>query len=702
MNDYSTFTDTLQPGIHAPLGSQVQNGGVNFAVFSEHATRMTLCIFDERGETELRRYDLHGPHDGIFHGFLAGAAAGLIYALRAHGPYEPDAGHRFNPNKLLLDPYAREIVGDFSWRDEHHGYQAEQADAANTFDTRDNGRHALKARVASAAAPLPSNGSATRRASGDIVLYEVHVKGFSMTHPDIPPEIRGSYSALAHPAAVAHFKALGVTTLSLLPVQYWLDEPHLAKIGLRNYWGYNTLGFFAPNPRLSLTPDDPTQVNAEFRAMVSALHLHGMEVVLDVVYNHTAEGNELGPTLSFRGLDNASWYRLVRDDKRHYENHSGCGNTLNLAHPRVTQFVLDSLRYWVTEMGVDGFRFDLAPILGRTHHSYDQHAAFFTALRQDPTLATVHLIAEPWDAGHLGYQLGRFPGRFLEWNDKFRDSVRSYWLLKNVTRGELARRFTASSDIFHHGQRQPAASVNFISAHDGFTLADSVSYDRKHNERNGEQNRDGRDNELSCNFGTEGETNDASIAALRDRVRRAMISTLIFAQGTPMVCAGDEIGKSQHGNNNAYCQDNEIGWLKWQTADHAMRDFVTRAIALRHHHALLHHNEWFARETEKNHLASVTWFVPDGHQMQIKDWHDHDHHAFACVLSQKPEKKSAGAEKLMICFNPEQQPNVFRFSDRKWQLIFDSSGEIDERMTPGPDSTFVMPPVALAIFSIMY
>ena len=560
--------EQLQEGRHEPLGAHARDGGVNFAVWSENATRIELCIFDAAGQREITRYALHGPHDGVFHGFLPGLAPGLVYGLRADGPYAPQQGHRFNANKLLLDPYAREIVGHFSWRAEYHGYEIGHPDGPRSFDQRDNSVHALKARVAP---PLQNSprGNAPRHAAADLVMYEVHVKGFSMLQAKIPAELRGTYAGIAHPTAIAHFKSLGVTTLSLLPVQYSIAEPHLADKGLPNYWGYNTLGFFAPDPRMALAAhrDEPTLVTEEFRAMVRALHAAGIEVVLDVVYNHTPEGNEFGPSISFRGLDNKSWYRLQSDDASRNENLTGCGNTLHCAHPRVTQFVLDSLRYWVQEMGVDGFRFDLAPVLGRTDRGFDPSAAFFTALRQDPVLNSVHLIAEPWDAAYDGYQLGRFPGRFLEWNDKFRDAVRGYWLGKGVSRGELARRFLASSDVFRHGQRSPQASINFVSVHDGWVLADVVAYEQKHNHANGEDNRDGRDNELSCNFGAEGPTADAAVLEARKRTRHAMLATLLLAQGTPMLCAGDEIANSQQGNNNAYCQDNATSWLSWPTAD---------------------------------------------------------------------------------------------------------------------------------------
>jgi isoamylase len=423
------LADRLLEGRAEPFGALARDGGVNFAVFSDHATQIELCVFDAAGARELRRYPLHAGADGVFHGFLPGVGPGLVYGLRAQGPYEPERGHRFNPHKLLLDPWAREIVGRFGWHAEHHGYELGHPDGTRSFDTRDNALRALKARVAPPPAVAPGALNAPRVAAREQVLYELHVKGFGKTLPGLPAGLAGTYAGLAHPAAIAHFKALGVTALELLPVHYHLDEPALVDQGLVNYWGYNTLGFFCPDPRYAACDrDDPTAVAAEFRAMVAALHDAGLEVVLDVVYNHTPEGGETGPTLSMRGLDNAAWYRLADDDRSRAENWTGCGNTLNVAHPRVTQFVLDSLRYWVQEMGVDGFRFDLAPVLGRTRHHFDTHAPFFAALAQDPVLARVHLIAEAWDTGPDGYQVGRFPGRWLEWNDKFRDTVRRYWL----------------------------------------------------------------------------------------------------------------------------------------------------------------------------------------------------------------------------------------------------------------------------------
>jgi glycogen operon protein len=679
----SVLPARLEPGQPYPFGAHAVGRGVNIAVFSEHAERIEICLFDAGGTRELRRYALHGPDDGVFHGLLTGLGAGLVYGLRAHGPYAPEAGHRFNPNKLLLDPCAREIVGRHRSREEDHGYCVGDPDGTRSFDARDNALHSLKARVAAPDSPAPGHLSRPRIAAADVVVYEMHVKGYTRSLTALPEELRGTFAGLAHPASIAHLKALGVTTLSLLPVQYCVDEPALAARGLSNYWGYNTLGFFSADPRLGSQRDDPTALREEFRQMVAALHAAGLEVVIDVVFNHTAEGGEVGPTLSFRGLDNASWYCLLEDDRSRCVNHSHCGNTLNVTHPRVTQFVLDCLRYWVEVMGVDGFRFDLAPVLGRGRHGFDPDAAFFIALRQDPVLAHARLIAEPWDGGPDGYQVGRFPGRFLDWNDRFRDAARGYWLQRGITRGEFARRFAASSDLFHHGRRQPTASLNFVSAHDGFTLSDLVSHSQKHNEANGEHNRDGRSDELCCNFGVEGPSDDPRVIATRRRVRHALLATLLLAQGTPMLQAGDELGRSQRGNNNAYCQDSALSWIDWATVDTDTLDLVTHLLALRREHPLLRHDRWFASAPAPPGQAAILWRSPAGAAMQVGDWNDPGQQAFACLLL-GADAAAAGedgavaladldSERLLLLFNPESGDTRFGLGVGDWQLLFDSS-----------------------------
>ena len=674
-----------EEGSAHPLGAQLRAGGVNFAVFAQHAQAVEVCLFDPDGQVEEARWRLHGPHDGVFHGFLPSLGAGAVYGLRVHGPYAPDQGHRHNPHKLLLDPWAREIVGRFERRDEHHGHVHGHPDGIRRPDERDNAAWALKARVVP---PLPAaqahelSHHRPRHRRDRVVLYEVHVKGYSQTLPGVPPELRGTYAGLAHPASIAHLRELGVTTLSLLPIHYAIDEPHLARLNKTNYWGYNTLGFFCVDPRWSRTPHDTAQANREFRRMVADLHAAGLEVVIDVVYNHTAEGGEDGPTLSFRGLDNASWYRLLPEDPSRCENLSGCGNTLAVWHPRVTQFVLDSLRHWVLEMGVDGFRFDLASVLGRTRGQYfHPEASFFTALRQDPVLADVHLIAEPWDSGPGGYQVGRFPGAFLDWNDRFRDAVRGYWLhgapgrnhradSRSITRGEVARRLAGSSDLFHHSQRRPTASVNFITAHDGHTLWDVVSYHRKHNLANGEDNRDGRDNELSANFGIEGPTDHPTILAVRGRVQRAMMATLLLSQGTPMICAGDEIGKTQRGNNNAYCQDGPVSWLDWSRPDAAMLTLTRTALALRERHAVLRHPNWFSDQTAEGTMPQVHWLTLQAQPLQAQDWHDENERSLVCLYT------APGSPAVAVVLHPAGQDSLLLLQHAMagpWRLALDSS-----------------------------
>ena len=689
--------NSLLPGRAARLGAHAVDGGVNFAVFSQRAKRIELCVFDADGTRELKRHALFPTEDGVFSGVLPDARPGLIYGYRAHGSWKPESGYRFNPHKLLLDPYAREIVGRYEWRSEHFGHVHGHPEGARIADSRDNAPFALKARVAAPDAMAARSMRHPRRPPSEMVLYELHVKGFTMTLPGIPDALRGTYAGLAHPLAIAHLKRIGVTTVSLLPVHAAIDEHGVHERGMRNYWGYNTIGFFCPDARYSASRRSGDSavgaVISEFRAMVAALQAEGLEVVLDVVFNHTAEADENGRTICFRGLDNPSWYRLKADDRSRYENASGCGNTLRLIHPRVTQFVLDSLRYWVETMGVDGFRFDLAPALGRTRQGFDPSAPFWVALRKDPTLSQVHLIAEPWDLGHDGYQLGHLPGRFMEWNDRFRDGVRNYWLGTDahhgtsIGRSEFARRFTASSDLFHHGHRLPAASVNFVAAHDGRTLADVVTYRDRHNLANGEHNRDGHSHEVCANFGIEGTSDHPQVIDTRRRVRRALLATTLLAQGTPMLCAGDEFGNSQHGNNNAYCQDNAIGWLDWRTTGDDDIDFVASLIALRREDPLLRHPRWFATAPE-THEPALHWLRPDGEAMRVDDWHDAHAHAFACQLA----ADAASPPRWCIVFNPGAHPARFRLPNGPWRLVVDSSGTLAQTCcAAGDDDAFDIP-----------
>lgn len=644
----------------------MRDGGVNFAVYAGHANAVDWCLFDAQGRES--RHQLHLGDDGVWHGFLPGAQAGLVYGVRVHGRHAPHEGHRHNPNKLLLDPYAREIVGRFVWRDELYGHLRGHPDGHRSLDTRDSASAMLKARVA---APLPVvDEPLPHTPLADSVIYEMHVKGFTRLHPGVPKELRGTFAGLAHPAAIDHLTRLGVTAVSLLPVHYAIDEERLADLGLVNYWGYNTLGFFAPDRRLSATPDDPTATRHEFRAMVRALHAAGIEVLLDVVYNHSAEGGEDGPTLSLRGLDHAAYYRLAPDDRSRCENLTGCGNTLNAAHPRVTQLVLDSLRCWAGEYGVDGFRFDLAPVLGRGAHGFDSGAPLLTALAQDPTLARCKLIAEPWDVGPNGYQLGRFPGRFAEWNDRFRDTTRQFWNLRSASRGEFARRLLASNDFFHHGTRRPSASVNFVTAHDGFTLRDLVSFAHKHNQANGESNHDGHHANFSINCGVEGSSTNAQVVAQRGRLVRAQLTTTLLSQGTPMLLGGDELGHTQRGNNNAYCQDNELSWIDWAQADDALIDFTARVIALRRQWPALRQDTWLTDGVRADGDRDARWLAPHAdawREMTVADWHDHGCHAFGLWLT------PASYAPLLLWFNAQPTPLRCALPPGRWRRLLDTA-----------------------------
>ena len=606
----------LQPGQPWPMGATVDGDGVNFAVFSAHATQVDLCLFDAAGEVELARLPLPARSGDVWHGRLPGAGAGLVYGLRAHGPWRPERGHRFNPHKLLLDPWAREIVpppGGFDW---HGAHFAADRDHAQHLDPQDNARGAHKARVVHDA-PAPPPPPRRPVAAAQRVVYELHVRGFTRRLPGVPEAERGTFAGLASPAAIAHLQRLGVTTLSLLPVQQVLSEAHLVGRGLVNYWGYNTLGFFCPDPRLAATPHP----RDEFRAMVRRLHEAGFEVLIDVVYNHTPEGDERGPTLAWRGLDNRSWYRAPPGHPERCENWTGCGNTLDIRHPRVLQWVMDSLRLWVTDFGVDGFRFDLAPVLGRTDHGFERDGPFFKAVLQDPVLQRVLLVAEPWDLGPDGYQVGGFPRGWLEWNDRFRDTVRAFWLGGDCTRGELALRLAGSSDLYQGRSRSPLESLNYIVSHDGFTLHDLVSYDLRHNEANGEGNRDGHGHNLSWNCGWEGPTDDPEVLMLRARLKRALLATLLLAQGTPMLAAGDELGHSQGGNNNPYCQDNETTWIAWQQADESLIDYTAHLLALRRRLLPLA-PRWYTGLPDAQGRHDLAWLRRTGQALGAEHWNN--------------------------------------------------------------------------------
>ena len=608
------------PGRPDPRGATWDGEGVNFALFSEYAERVELCIFDPTGRREVQRVDVAERTDKVWHCYLPEARPGMLYGYRVHGPYRPDEGLRFNAHKLLLDPYARNIVGTLRWSDALFGYTIGHKRGDLSLDRRDSAAAMPKCKIIEPAFTWGDD-RPPRVDWHETIIYELHVRGFTMQHPDVPPPLRGTFAGLSTAPVIDHLKRLGVTTIELMPVHAFIDDRRLVQQQLRNYWGYNTIGFFSPDARYSATG----KIN-EFKTMVKALHSAGLEVILDVVYNHTAEGNELGPTLCFRGIDNASYYRLAPDAPRGYMDFTGCGNTLNMQHPRVLQLMMDSLRYWVLEMHVDGFRFDLASALARELQDVDRLGMFFDTLRQDPVLSRVKLIAEPWDLGAGGYQVGNFPHGWAEWNDKYRDTMRAYWKGDGGLIGEFARRLTGSSDLYGSSGRQPYASINFVTAHDGFTLQDLVSYDAKHNEANGEDNRDGSDNNLSWNCGVEGPTDDPAINALRARQVRNLLATLLLSRGVPMLVAGDEMGRTQGGNNNAYCQDNATSWVDWTPSEARTRlmEFARRMVNLRNDHPVFRRRTFLPKHTPESGAApGIAWLKPDGTEMTDDEW-SHD------------------------------------------------------------------------------
>ncbi len=605
------------PGNPYPRGATWDGEGVNFSLFSANADKVELCLFDPAGRREVQRIELRERTDEVWHCYLPEARPGLLYGYRVHGPYRPEQGQRFNPSKLLIEPYAKRLEGALAWSDAHFGYRVGHPKADLSFDKRDSAPGTPKCRVVDPAFTWGDD-RPPRIPWHDTVIYEAHVRGLTVRHPEVPPRLRGTYAGLATAPMIEHFQRLGITTLELMPVHAFVDDRTLLEKGLRNYWGYNTIGFFAPERRYSATGQ-----TSEFKTMVKTLHSAGIEVILDVVYNHTAEGNELGPTLSLRGIDNAAYYRLSPENARYYMDFTGTGNTLNLRHPRVLQLIMDSLRYWVQEMHVDGFRFDLASALARELYDVDRLGSFFDTIGQDPVLSQVKLIAEPWDIGSGGYQVGNFPPGWNEWNDKYRDSLRAYWKGDEGQIGEFARRFTGSADLYEASGRKPHASINFITAHDGFTLEDLVSYNEKHNDANGESNRDGTSDNRSWNCGAEGPTGDAAIRALRMQQKRNLVATLLLSQGAPMVLGGDELGRSQRGNNNAYCQDNELSWLDWEldAAGEAFLEFTCRLIALRRRHPVFSRRHFLQGDAATaDGLREILWLSPDGREMAAADW----------------------------------------------------------------------------------
>ena len=701
-------TNTVWPGSPAPLGATWDGKGVNFALFSAHADKVVLCLFDRRGERELRRVELPEVTNHVWHGYLPDARPGLLYGYRVYGPYDPANGHRFNPHKLLIDPYAKSLRGSIRWSDAVFGYRIGHTREDLSFDRRDSARGMPKCRVVDDAFTWGDERRPRRRWQ-ETLIYELHVRGQTMRHPDVAVELRGTFEGLSSPAVIDHLVRLGVTAVELMPVHAFCDDRVLTDRGLRNYWGYNTLAYFAPEPRYLAGPDI-----AEFKTMVAWFHEAGIEVILDVVYNHTAEGNHLGPTLSFKGIDNASYYRLLPDDRRYYIDETGCGNTLDFSEPRVIQLVLDSLRYWVEVMHVDGFRFDLGTILAREPYGFDPRGGFLDAIAQDPVLSRVRLIAEPWDIGPGGYQLGNFPAGWAEWNDRYRDTVRGFWRGDEGMLPELGGRITGSSDLFETGGRRPFASVNFVASHDGFTLNDVVSYNEKHNEANGEGNMDGHNHNLSYNYGTEGPTHDPSINRTRSRQRRNLLATLLLSQGTPMLLAGDEFGRSQDGNNNAYCQDNETSWLDWSGIDaegHDLLAFTTKLAALRRRHPVFRRPRFLhGNETGADGTPDIAWFSPDGPIVDDSHWHDPAARCLGLLLNgqagryTEPDGTETTDTAFLLLLNAADAAVPFKLpsiaSGRGWRRVMDTAvPDLDEDDTRYADGSRVrLTPRSLVLF----
>ena len=672
-------TMRVREGLPHPRGATWDGNGVNFSLFSSFATRVDLCLFDATGEKELQRIELPEYTDEIWHGYVAGIGPGQVYGYRVHGPYEPEAGHRFNPNKLLLDPYAREYVGQLKWDHAIFGYTIGAEGDDLTFDERDSAPFVPKCVVVDSAFDWQQN-TKPLVPWDRTIIYETHVRGFTKLHPAVPEELRGTFTGLSTQKVIDYVKSLGVTTVELLPIHMFINDSHLLERGLTNYWGYNSIGFFAADPRYF---SDPMRGVQEFKEMVARLHDAGLEVILDVVYNHTAEGNERGPTLSFKGIDNYSYYRLIPEQKRYYINDTGTGNTLDLSHPRVIQMVTDSLRYWVQEMHVDGFRFDLGTILAREPNGFHTRSGFLKACSQDPVLSAVKLIAEPWDCGPGGYQVGEFPPGWAEWNDKYRDTVRDYWR-GEAAAAHIAPRLCGSADIFDRLGRKPYASVNFITAHDGFTLHDLVTYNERHNEANGEENRDGTSDNRSWNCGAEGPTDDADVNALRQRQMRNMLATLLLSQGTPMMLAGDEFGRTQQGNNNAYCQDNEISWVNWDIKEsgQALIRFVQKLTSMRRKYPILRRSRFLSGEmNERIGIKEITWINASGAEMQADQWSDDLMLCFGMLLDGRAQatgiRQRGQDATILIVFNSYHDVVQFTLpgseEDAAWMLMIDTN-----------------------------
>jgi isoamylase len=702
----------LWPGLPYPLGATYDGGGTNFAIFSEVAERVQLCLFDDHGrETAV---DLPEREALVWHGYLPRIGPGQRYGFRVHGPYDPHAGLRCNPHKLLLDPYAKAIDGRIEWNEALFSYRF---DDPLSFNDDDSAPYAAKSVVINPFFDW-ANDTPLRVPFHQTVIYEAHVKGATIRHPKIPADVRGTYSGLAHPTMIKHLRQLGVTAVELMPVHQFVQDSTLIDQGLTNYWGYNTIGFFAPHNTYASFSQQGGQVQ-EFKAMVKALHQAGMEVILDVVYNHTAEGNHLGPTLSFRGIDNAAYYRLVDEDRQYYYDTTGTGNSLNARHHESLRLIMDSLRYWVTEMHVDGFRFDLAATLAREFHEVDRLAAFFDLVNQDPIVSQVKLIAEPWDVGEGGYQVGGFPHLWTEWNGKYRDTVRDFWRGEPRVLGEFAARFTGSPDLYELGGRRPIASINFVTAHDGFTLADLVAYNEKHNDANGENNADGESHNRSWNSGTEGPTDDAEIIALRARRVRSFLATLLLSQGVPMITHGDELGRTQRGNNNVYCQDNELSWIDWDDArDHDILTRFTAALTrLRAEHPVFRRRRFFdGHPVPPNGIPDIGWFRQDGSPMAGGDWDSDALRTITVFLNGHgiPEPDALGEpivdDSFLLMFNPLLEDLDFVIPDesygRAWELIVDTADPLlagtDRDRTIKPDDTVRVDGQSVLVLQSLY
>ncbi|WP_247235144.1 glycogen debranching protein GlgX [Telluribacter sp. SYSU D00476] len=693
----------VYPGTPYPLGATWDGQGVNFALFAENAQGVELCLFDSPDdESESSRIKMTERTHHVWHVYVPELQPGQLYGYRVHGPYDPQNGYRFNPNKLLIDPYAKAISGTIEWNEALFGYEVGNAEEDMSMSESDSAPFIPKSVVIDPSFDWGDD-KAPKVPYHKSVIYETHVKGFTKQHPEIPEEIRGTYAAIAHPVTINYLKELGITAIELLPVHHFITDWHLKEKGLTNYWGYNSIGFFAPDVRYSSSGTRGEQV-FEFKSMVKELHKAGIEVILDVVYNHTGEGNHMGPTLSFKGIDNSSYYRLVEEDKRFYMDYTGTGNTLNAQLPSVLRLIMDSLRYWILEMHVDGFRFDLASALARELHSVDRLGSFFDIIHQDPIISQVKLIAEPWDIGEGGYQVGNFPPGWTEWNGKYRDCMRDYWRGENSMLAEFATRFTGSPDLYQGDNRRPIASINFITAHDGFTLNDLVSYNEKHNEANGEDNNDGESHNRSWNCGAEGLTDDPEIIELRNRQKRNFLATLFLSQGVPMLLAGDEIGRSQGGNNNAYCQDNEISWFDWKNADMDLMQFTKKLIELQKNHPVFCRRRWFQGQPIKGTgVEDIAWFLPEGTEMNEENWSNDFAKSLGVFLNGRglrsvgPKGEQIVDDSFYVIFNAHHEPLEYKLPSKKygeeWIKIMDTSENfIDEKSsdTYNPGDTVVV------------